>query len=79
MQMPSRKSARILCSKQLDAYILSEPSMREASMEDIRQRIHLTFRNRAYRQRLERDSNANWLNMDVAEALEQIESFLNEL
>ncbi|MBQ6120828.1 MAG: sigma-70 family RNA polymerase sigma factor, partial [Clostridia bacterium] len=37
----------------LDVYILSDPGMRETSMEAIRRRLHLTFRDRTYRQRLE--------------------------
>jgi hypothetical protein len=60
----------------LDVYILSDPGMRETSMEAIRRRLHLTFRDRTYRQRLEQAASANWLNAGISEVLEQIETFL---
>lgn len=60
----------------LDVYILSDPGMRETSMEAIRRRLHLTFRDRTYRQRLEQAASANWLNAGISEVFEQIETFL---
>ena len=62
-----------------DTYIFSDPGMREARVDDIRRRIHLTFQNRTFRQRLERASGADWLNMEPSEACDRIESFLMEL
>lgn len=63
----------------LNTYILSDPEMAESSIEEIRHRIHLTFENNLYKQRLERKSDANWLNIDTAEACNRIESFLKEI
>ena len=63
----------------IDTYILSDPAIMERSMEEIRRRIHMTFENHIYRQRLERKADANWLNIPTEEACRQIESFLYEL
>ena len=63
----------------LDTYILSDPEMRENSIQDIRHRIHLTFRSRTYRQRLEQAGNANWLNMNVSDVCDRLEAYLEKI
>lgn len=63
----------------LDTYILFDSGMREDSIETIRARIHRTFSERAYRQRLERSRSANWMRIAPADAMNKIESFLETL
>ena len=61
----------------VDVYILSDPGIRETNFEEVRQRVHQTFQNRIYRQRLNQASSANWLDMDIAEVFEKIETYLH--
>ena len=60
----------------LDTYIFSDPGMRENNMEAVRRRVHQTFQNRSYLQRLERSRSANWLGIHVSDALDKIQTFL---
>ena len=60
----------------LDTFILADPAIKERNMEEIRKRVHLTFGNRMYRQRLESKTDANWLNIGADDACRQIELFL---
>lgn len=60
----------------IDTYILTDPGMKENDIEAIQRRVQQTFRNRTYRQRLERSGSANWLNISPSEAMEIIQSFL---
>ena len=63
----------------IEVYILLDPNMMEVNMGDILNRVHHTFQNRIYRQRLERATSANWLDKSVSEVLNQIESYLAKL
>ena len=65
--------------KYIDAYILSDPGMRENDMDAIRTRVQRTFADRPYRQRLERSRSSNWMGTTVNNALSQITEFLNSL
>ena len=60
----------------IGTYILSDPGMRETDIDGIRSRVHRTFADRLYRQRLERSRSANWMGITPAEALNHIEAFL---
>ena len=63
----------------METYIFQDPAMRENDINGILQRINKTFSNRLYRRNIERARNANWLEIDVPKAFEQIESFLTSL
>lgn len=63
----------------LDIYILSDPGMLETNMNAVRKRVHLTFQNRVYLQRLQQASGANWLDTDITEVLTHIEMFLRRI
>ena len=63
----------------LDTYIFSDLGMRENDMDAIRSRVHQTFQNRTYLQRLQRSRSANWLGMNVSDALDQIQTYLLKL
>lgn len=56
----------------LEAYVFSDPRMRENDMEAIRRRLDQTFQNRQYRQRLERSNHVNWLESNVPQAFDKI-------
>lgn len=63
----------------LKAYILDNPEMRENDLQGIQTRVSRTFSNKNYRNRIEKASSANWLQINIEEAFGQIESFLSEL
>ena len=62
--------------KYIKAYIIDEPKLREKSMADIRKRVSLTFGNRRFRANVEQSGDRNWLQIDVGEAFETIQKFL---
>lgn len=62
--------------KCLDTYIFDDPKMRERDMNGILRRVNITFGNRLYRRNISRDTKANWLEIPVEKAFEQITAFL---
>lgn len=65
--------------KCIETYIFSDPMMKENDIEAIRHRIHQTFQNRIYRQRLERSRSVNWLGISIPQAFEKIQAYLLSL
>lgn len=62
----------------LDAFIFSNPGMREDSMQDVCRRVRNTFASDRYVSRLS-SSKKNWLGMEISSALEMLTSFLETL
>ena len=60
-------------------YILNEESLRETTMEDIRKRVGMTFKNRRFKDNVEMAGDRNWLQMDVDEAFRVVQEFLNSI
>ena len=63
----------------IDTYILSEPGMWEKHINDIQNRVHQTFQNRMFRQRLAGASRANWMNIEPDDACNCMELYLKGL
>ena len=63
----------------LNTWILSDSGMKENTVIDIQKRIHQTFQNRIFLQRLEHAVYANWLNINPSDACNRIETFLAEI
>lgn len=63
----------------IDTYILSDPGMKENDIAAIQQRVQQTFKNRTYRQRLERSGSANWLDIPPDAVMDRIQAFLQKL
>ena len=63
----------------IDTYIISDPDMREQSVDDILNRVHRTFNDRTYLLRLERSRSANWMGIKPKDAMSKIESFLKSI
>lgn len=59
-------------------YIFNDPGMKENTMQDILRRVHKTFCNNVYREKLA-STEVNWLNADVSVVLSTIESFLGKV
>jgi len=59
--------------------IIEEPSMREHDIEEIRKRVATTFTNRQFRKNVEHSSDRNWLQIDVGEAFQMIQTFLDSI
>lgn len=63
----------------LNTLIISDPGIRENSMEAILARVNQTFHNRSYLRRLEQSRSTNWLGITVSDALDTIRAFLTAL
>ena len=63
----------------IETYIFSDSDMRETTMNDVISRIEATFKNRLYRNNIERASRANWLDVSVDNAFTKLRSFLNQI
>ena len=59
-------------------YIFNDQGMKENTMQDILRRVHKTFCNSAYRDKLA-STEVNWLNADMSVVLSTIESFLGKM
>ena len=62
----------------LDAFIFSNPGMREDSMQDVCRRVRNTFASDRYVSRLS-SSKKNWLGIEISSALEMLTSFLETM
>ena len=60
-------------------YIIDEPSLREKSMDDVRNRVTATFNNRRFMRNVEGSGDRNWLQMDVGEAFRETQDFLRQI
>lgn len=63
----------------MKTYIFSDPGMKENDMDAIRARVHRTFSDGIYRQRLEHSRSSNWMGITADEAFERITAFLKTL
>lgn len=65
--------------KYINKSILDDSDMREQSLEDISGRLDRTFKNRAYRMRVERSISANWLDISYDEVTGKLLAYINGL
>ena len=63
----------------IKTYIFDNATMRESNMEAILNRVNRAFSDRLYRQNIERAVKANWLDIEVSAAFEEIISFLKTI
>lgn len=63
----------------IDTYIIADPSMRENDMEGIRKRVATTFANRQFQKNVEHSGDRNWLQIDVGDAFQMIQTFLDSI
>ncbi len=66
-------------AKCIKIYIIDEQSMRENTMDEVRERVSITFNNRNYRRKVETCGDRNWLLMDVDEAFQTIQDFMETI
>ncbi len=61
------------------SYIIDEPSLRETNMNDVRRRVSVTLGNPRFKSNVERSGDRNWLQMDVNDAFELIQGFIESI